>query len=381
MWIPLLLSAIIGTISWHGNATGLCATPLLFLLWGSAGSRIAAFSIASTYYLSSSYGLVHGAAVFFQQPLTHHPSLAAGVLLWGASGLLLALPWGILWGTTAIPVRIIGIMLLISLPPLGIFGWANPLTAAGALFPASGWLGLAMTLWLFILLATKRYAHLIVPALVSLLLTCVYQPKLPPPAWIAINTEFGWLRDDRDDFARHQQLLLLIKPHLTKRPQLILFPEMIVGAWTENSAWLWRDITRQAATQHTIILLGTTITEKTGYYSNALLALGDSPPITLTDRIPVPISMWHPWTRTGARSYFLHNGIYSIAGKKVASLICYEQLLLLPVLHSMIYQPDVLIGAANDWWAKNTTIPAIQQEALHAWGRLFNVPVLSSVNQ
>jgi apolipoprotein N-acyltransferase len=61
-------------------------------------------------------------------------------------------------------------------------------------------------------------------------------------------------------------------------------------------------------------------------------------------------------------------------------LICYEQILVWPVLASMSQHPTVLIGAANDHWAAGTPIPRFQHSAVRAWSRLFAIPYLSAVN-
>jgi hypothetical protein len=34
----------------------------------------------------------------------------------------------------------------------------------------------------------------------------------------------------------------------------------------------------------------------------------------------------------------------------------------------------------NDYWAKNTRIPAIQRSSVASWARLFHIPVLSASN-
>ena len=64
----------------------------------------------------------------------------------------------------------------------------------------------------------------------------------------------------------------------------------------------------------------------------------------------------------------------------VAYSICYEQLLVFPILISMAHDPDLIVGAANDWWARGTSIPTIQGQALDVWGRLFSLPVVRATN-
>jgi apolipoprotein N-acyltransferase len=70
-----------------------------------------------------------------------------------------------------------------------------------------------------------------------------------------------------------------------------------------------------------------------------------------------------------------------VQNRRVAILICYEQLLVWPFLSSAAENPTILITAANDYWAKNTPIPQIQEASAAAWARLFRLPVLSAVNQ
>ena len=69
-----------------------------------------------------------------------------------------------------------------------------------------------------------------------------------------------------------------------------------------------------------------------------------------------------------------------VAGKRAAILICYEQLLVWPILASAAENPDILLGVANDYWAEGTSINAIQGACLHAWSRLFNIPLFLATN-
>jgi hypothetical protein len=44
-------------------------------------------------------------------------------------------------------------------------------------------------------------------------------------------------------------------------------------------------------------------------------------------------------------------------------------------------RPTVLIGMANDFWARDTNFDRIQAATLQSWSRLFNTPVVSAVNR
>jgi apolipoprotein N-acyltransferase len=70
-----------------------------------------------------------------------------------------------------------------------------------------------------------------------------------------------------------------------------------------------------------------------------------------------------------------------IAGERAAIWICYEQLLVWPVLESMLERPTVIVTMANNYWAAATPIPRCQASMVSAWARLFGIPHLSAVNR
>jgi apolipoprotein N-acyltransferase len=90
--------------------------------------------------------------------------------------------------------------------------------------------------------------------------------------------------------------------------------------------------------------------------------------------------MWKPLAKDGIPLRLRGPGTVTVAGQRVAFFICYELLLTWPVLASAVERPTVLIGVANDYWAKHTRIPAAQRAALTAWARLFRIPRLTAVN-
>jgi len=94
----------------------------------------------------------------------------------------------------------------------------------------------------------------------------------------------------------------------------------------------------------------------------------------------MPVSMWRPFCARSARIHWLDPGVFVLRGRRVAALVCYEQVLTWPVLLSMIHQPEVILAPANAWWSRNTSIPGIQHTVLAAWGRLFHVPVITAFN-
>src|SRR4051812_9397706 len=73
-----------------------------------------------------------------------HASVLAAVFLWALATSALASSWPLVWSPDRRQAlwRSPAALLLPVLPPLGIIGFASPLTAAGLLFPRTAWCGL-----------------------------------------------------------------------------------------------------------------------------------------------------------------------------------------------------------------------------------------------
>ena len=76
--------------------------------------------------------------------------------------------------------------------------------------------------------------------------------------------------------------------------------------------------------------------------------------------------MWNPFSLYGAPMNPLGSGILSVRGERVDVLICYEQLLVWPVISFIAQDPTVIVAIANDHWATGTTIPRFQLSAVRA---------------
>ena len=90
--------------------------------------------------------------------------------------------------------------------------------------------------------------------------------------------------------------------------------------------------------------------------------------------------MWQPWTQGGARAGYFAQPVIEIAGMRVAPLICYEQLLVWPVLQSFLQAPDALVAIGNGWWAGGSGIVEVQNVAVMAWAALLGLPLVQSRN-
>lgn len=377
-------AAVLGFAGWNGSVMAMLGLPLLALAWRIAPSRRIAFCAFLTYYLVAARGLLHGAAVFFSDPL-QKPSILAGLAIWITPSVLLALTWAMLWGRRFHAGRLAAILLLISIPPIGIFGWANPLTAAGAWFPGAGWWGLIAFLSLLLLLVTASAWQRHGVAFLTCLAVVANAAYAAPESakWIAIDTRFQPSKSDVGEYSRMRQLLAIADRGLARAVpgSVIVLPEAVGGNWEVNGPF-WERLGEAAHRKEVTILVGgQRAIDGSAQHVNGLFSVGFEDGIVIPGRMPVPISMWVPFSAKGTVAAWDHPGVTRVHGEAVAHLVCYEQLLIWPVLRSMAEGPQVLLGVANDWWAAGTTIPAIQRQVVEAWGRLFAVPVVFAANE
>ena len=179
------------------------------------------------------------------------------------------------------------------------------------------------------------------------------------------------------DYAANQSMIELA---VNSKAPFVLFPETVAGLWTPATAELWADAAEHLRSTGRTAIVGAEVPiEGTGRTRNALVFIGHHSG-ELVQRIPVPVSMWKPWADAGTEADLFGDGIGQVNGKRAAVLVCYEQLLVWSMLLSQAARPEIVIGAANDYWAAQTSIPGIQTMTLRAWSRLFSVPLVVAVN-
>ncbi|MBB4243586.1 apolipoprotein N-acyltransferase [Rhizobium tropici] len=183
-------------------------------------------------------------------------------------------------------------------------------------------------------------------------------------------------------FERHRDLIVTVKDRVLGGARTIILPESSLGFWTPTVGRFWVRALRET---DAIVIAGAAVIDAGGY-DNVLVAIsGDGARIVYRERMPVPGSMWQPWRALlgqsgGARAHFFENPVATAAGHRIAPLICYEQLIVWPVLHSMLEDPDLIVAVGNGWWTQGTSIVAIQRASVKAWARLFAKPIVFSFN-
>jgi hypothetical protein len=339
------------------------------------------------YYAAASWPLIPGARAFFG--LRGTPLI--GLFLCLGAAVLLALPWGLFFtrGRVRAALFVPLCVLLTAMPPLGIIGWASPLLSAGVLFPGSKWFGLGLILAFLGLFRFKPAQSVVCLTLCALVFHFQYAQPQIPAGWEAVNTNYGGSGQGDTDFTTeyntHQSMQTSI---LESHAAVLLFPEHLVTHWNESAEAFWGDTLTSVAAQHRTVLIGAGISQPgdskdpldQNRYLNVLLARGEDNTALYEERIPIPIAMWKPLADDGVPLKLLARGTIHVHNQNAAVLICYEQILVWPFLSSALEHPTILLTTANDYWAKNTRIPAIQQSGTTSWARLFHLPMLSATN-
>lgn len=356
------------------------AAMLFPALWAMSPSRRVAALVSAGYFLAASRGLPQGVANFYSADLW------PGFLLWFAASASFVAVHAVAW--TRHPgigraVRYLVAAALIGLPPFGITGWAHPLTAAGVVFPGWGWWGLAAGTASLLVMVTRHWPAAAIGLGGFWLWSAATwtEPKLPE-GWRGVDREYGQTLGRDVSLKYHSDLIATVSKAAGEGVHVVVLPESTLGFWTPTVARLWQeglnglDVT---------VVAGAAVIDAQGY-DNVMVAVGSNAAgILYKERMPVPVSMWQPWLRWtgqggGAQAHLFANPVAEVGTTRIAPLICYEQLILWPVLQSMLQSPDVIVATGNGWWTRGTSIVAIQKASVTAWAKLFDLPVVMAFN-
>jgi hypothetical protein len=370
----------IGAIAWSGEPLTL---PLAFAfpaLWSFAPSRLPAAVISAGYFLAASRGLPQGVVNFYGS------GMGAGIALWFAAAAGFVLVHAALWTAQRGLGRALryGVAaLLMSVPPFGIVGWAHPITAAGILFPGWGWWGLAAGATGLLVITTRVWpVAMLVLGGAFAWSAATYAPPDTPRGWAGVDTTFRGEQGQYADYAQHLVTIELLRAASRGGANIVVLPESAAGIWTPTTARLWE---RALADTDLTVIAGAIVVDATGYDNVMVSVTAEGTRVLYHERMPVPVSMWQPWrdmigNPAGARAHFFANPVVEFGGRRVAPLICYEQLLIWPMLQSALHSPEAIVATGNGWWTDGTSIVAIQKAAATAWASLFGLPIVLAFN-
>lgn len=378
-------AVVVGLAIWVGYqalnttpmAVGLLAA--LPLLWAVAPGRWSAGLAAGGFVMAANWSVAPGAAHYFDGV-----SLVVGFAALAAVGSVHALVWTAAW-TRGVgrPFTALIAILLLAISPLMWVGWSSPLNAAGVFLPGLGWTGLGVFLAIVMALVLSRW---IAAAALAVLIIGVAMlgPGMPGPAtatpsataWAGVDTALGGLETTRSSAVvqRQRDLQRAIASRSGEAEYLVL-PEMIAGVWGFAEP-MWSRFDADGS----VVFLGVQIeAEGPGYY-NSLMTLGSGTPLRYDQRVPIPWANWNPWDPESARANPMGPAALEHEGQTIGVLICYEQLVVFPILTTLLEQPDVILAPANAWWVTTPAIPAMQENIMESWSRLFGIPIVTAIN-
>lgn len=380
--VLVALSAGAGWIGWSGHVLLLPVAGAFPVLWSLAPTRLQAAAISAAYFLAASRGLPQGVANFYSSDIW------PGLLLWLVASSAFVVVHSVLWTDRKgwqKPLRYLAACVAMAIPPFGILGWAHPITTAGVLFPGWGWWGLAvMAAGLGVMTTPYRPAAAMTLTGLWLWSAAEWTTPILPTSWTGVDLEMGASLGREAGLQRQQELIDVARaqpPGTT-----VVLPESALGFWTPTVARFWQK--GLAGTDITVIA-GAALIDGRGYDNVLVTISSEKTEILYRERIPVPGSMWQPWRgwigggggdEAGARAHFFASPVVEVGTAKVAPLICYEQLLVWPVLQSAFHRPDAIVAVGNGWWTAGTSIIDIQRASSGAWAGLFDLPLVISFN-
>ncbi len=376
----LVLAAIVaGTAAWGGDVLLLPIATAFPVLWSLAPTRLIAAIVASSYFLAASRGLPQGVANYYAT------DFLPGVMLWFCACASFVSVHAFAWTphSSRRPVRYLAAMIAMAVPPFGITGWAHPLTAAGVLYPAWGWWGLlVMTAGLAGLVTRLWPAVAISLAGFWLWSAASWTEPALPDGWRGVDLELHQSLGRDGSLSRHRDLIATVRGASPHVKTVVVLPEAALGFWTPTTERTW--IAGLQGTNVTVVA-GALVADPGGYDNVLVEVSAAGGKVLYRERMPVPGSMWQPWrswsgARDSAQAYFFANPVVTVSANRVAPLICYEQLLVWPILQSMLNDPDLIVAVGNGWWTGGTSIVAIQRANAIAWAKLFSKPLVFSFN-
>lgn len=354
------------------------------VIWVKTSSKKAAWLVGLGYHLAASRGLIAGVPIFFDSTVFY------GMFLWAMAGLMVSLPYYIFSYVRNPYLSIILLLSSLILPPVGIVGFANPLTAAGLIFPGTGFAGLFLSLVLIFLAVwllnkKNRWAFCLIIALVLSLPEILKPSSVEDDSFKGISTHFSGNPTDIGDkfFRDYQKFTQIYNDHGQTDFKILALPEASAGIWFDSTKDLWGRWQKNLKNDQSIILSTLLPVSKKGLetYNTLIEMKKDGFTVLYKARQSVPIAMWDPWREDNVKNNWFGNSVFEVAGKKATALICYEAYLTWPILQSFLSgDPETIFFAANHWWSKDTSLLRIQEKCVSSWARLFDARVISAVN-
>lgn len=221
-------------------------------------TRRETFSVAGCYYAAASWPIVTAVRNFFGADA----GVCDGILLWIAAAFLLSLPWLVLWTSERRQLcwrTPLGLLLTV-VPPLGLIGWASPLTAAGYLFPGTSWFGVLAVMIAAGSLAAFPKTAASLTVLVAAVLNLTYGGSAHQIPWEGIDTHFGGISHERTSALQDLSSAETIqRSAFASSARVVVFPEAIVPNWGVATDAFWSGLISQLGKAGKTIIVGSKV--------------------------------------------------------------------------------------------------------------------------
>ncbi len=382
-------AALIGGLAWSGAPGALVLALLAPVVILAGDSRCAVAARALAYFAAATWPIVPSAAVFFGEGGSTLRLLAASIAGWAFIAVANAAPWALLSprrSSGRIASLLVG-LLMPALPPLALIGLASPLAGVGLLLPGTGIVGcLAYVLAAMAWVGTRGRMRMSAAAA----LLCVgilaqfggTHENTAGSRWQAVSTSVGASRPVTRVTADGEAIEQLRVTVARTSADHVVLPESYFREWSATTDAFLEPLWRRLKAEGRTVLFGVQrLNSATGQRESLVLVRGATRG-ELSQHYPVPLSMY----RFGAAGSvpLRWRGSYSlpVGSERVAVLICWEQLLLAPMLGVLLDSPPTrLVAVSNLYFARGTAVARIQRGAVESWARLLGVPFVYASNE
>lgn len=384
-------AALIGGIAWSGASGALVLALVAPWVILSGGSRGAVAARALAYFAAATWPIVPSAAVFFGEGGSMLRLLTASMGGWILIAAANSVPWVLFSpqrGAGRVASLLLG-LLLPAIPPLALIGLASPLAGVGLLLPATGLAGCVAYVLAGVMWVGSPRVHVRASAALGLMgIAAIAQTATAPhgasdPQWQAVSTAVGGpLAETRSppDATAIEQLRITMGRSSSEN---VVLPESYFRAWSAAMDAFLEPLWRRLAQEKRTVTFGAQrLTGETGQIDSLVLVRGAFRG-ELSQHYPVPLSMYRFGAPGSVPMRWRGSYVLPVGTERPAVMICWEQLLLAPMLGVMLEspRPTRLIAVSNLYFARGTPVARIQRASVAAWARLLGVPFVYASNE
>jgi len=361
--VPVSAVSGVGFIACQFHATYALAS-IVVIAWALAESRKQAFFYICLYTVFSTWVVVPAIVDY----LGWHPLKA--LAFWIAVFPVMMLPWYVLYRADekCLELRLLLILLMTWLPPMGAVQFASPFIGTSLLIPGLQWGSLLAGIMIVggvvrCIRHRQRSLTLLLTGIAAVLNVSGDAQKIP--GWVAVDTAvnvggfFHTIEGSAEALDKARSVALDTKA------RVVVLGES-TGGYSVDAG---RRVLGRALDQ-SIVLAGGRVDEKQALFE---WNQADSKRVYHQRLRPVLLEPVNG-DLDGKR-------IIEIDGLTVAPLICYEGAVPYPFTTALYYQPDAIVSIANFSWSRNDAyFERVLRAHVSAWGRIWNIPTLVAVN-